>query len=48
MNIVALDSKGAPGGFTSAKGRTYIYQTGDMSQHVEEERTFVKVSERWG
>ena len=48
MNIVALDSKGAPGGFTSVKGRTFIYQTGDMSQHVEEERTFVRVSERWG
>ena len=48
MNIVALDSKGTPAGFTSMKGRTYIYQTGDMTRHIEQERTFVKISQRWG
>jgi len=48
MNIVALDSKGTPAGFTSMKGRTYIYQTGDMTRHIEQERTFVNISQRWG
>ena len=48
MNIVALDSKGTPAGFTSTKGRTYIYQTGDMTRHIEQERTFVNINQRWG
>jgi hypothetical protein len=30
------------------KGRTYIYQTGEMAEAVEKERTFVPIETRWG
>lgn len=48
MNIVALDKNGTPAGFTSIEGRTFIYQTGDMTTHTEEVRTFVDITQRWG
>lgn len=48
MNIVALDKNGTPAGFTSIEGRTFIYQTGDMTTHAEEVRRFVNITQRWG
>jgi len=48
MNIVALDRSGTPGGFSSIKDRTFIYQTDEMSAHEETIRTFVDITQRWG
>ncbi|RTZ61722.1 MAG: hypothetical protein DSZ34_13620, partial [Gammaproteobacteria bacterium] len=48
MNIVALDRNGIPGGFSSIKDRTVIYQTEDMSTHEETMRTLVDITQRWG
>ncbi|GIT53744.1 MAG: hypothetical protein Ct9H300mP16_09040 [Pseudomonadota bacterium] len=43
MNIVALGQQGRDRAALPARRVVPIfYQTGDMSQHVEEERTFVK------
>ena len=47
MNIIALDKDGRPAGFTSSRGRTYIYQTADMAEPVEEARTYVPIRSRW-
>ncbi len=47
MNIIALDKDGRPAGFTSSPGRTYIYQTADMTQPVETARTYVPIHSRW-
>ncbi len=47
MNIVALDKNGRPAGFTSSEGRTYIYQTDDMTEAAEVDRTYVPVQSRW-
>ena len=47
MNIIALDKDGRPAGFTSSKGRTYIYQTADMDEPVEAPRIYVPVRNRW-
>lgn len=47
MNIIALDKDGRPAGFTSSKGRTFIYQTADMDEPVEKARTYVPVRSRW-
>ena len=48
MNIVALDKNGTPGGFSSIKDRTFIYQTDEMSTHEETTRTLVDITQRWG
>ena len=48
MNIVVLDRSGTPGGFSSIKDRTFIYQTDEMSTHEETMRTFVDITQRWG
>ncbi len=48
MNLVALDQAGNHTGFTSQKGKTYIYQTDDMDTFVETEREFVAIKHRWG
>jgi hypothetical protein len=48
MNIVALDRGGTPGGFSSIKDRTFIYQTDEMSTYEETMRTFVDITQRWG
>ena len=48
MNIVALDRGGTPGGFSSIKDRTFIYQTDEMSTYEETMRTFVEINQRWG
>jgi beta-aspartyl-peptidase (threonine type) len=47
MNLIALDKDGNHAGFTSTKGKTYVYQTPDMPQHAEIERRFVAIPERW-
>jgi hypothetical protein len=47
MNLVALDKDGNHAGFTSTKGKTYIYQTPDMAGHIEIPRTVVDIPERW-
>jgi isoaspartyl peptidase/L-asparaginase-like protein (Ntn-hydrolase superfamily) len=47
MNIIALDKDGRPAGFTSSKGRTYIYQTADMAEPAEVTRTYVPIQSRW-
>ncbi|MCK5923410.1 MAG: isoaspartyl peptidase/L-asparaginase, partial [Methylococcales bacterium] len=47
MNLIALDKEGNHIGCTSVKGYTYIYQTTDMAEHVEVERTYVEIVERW-
>ncbi|HIP72904.1 MAG TPA: asparaginase [Anaerolineae bacterium] len=48
MNIIALDKDGRPAGFTSSRGRTYIYQTADMVEPAEVARIYVPVQSRWG
>lgn len=48
MNLIAMDAVGNHAGFTSKRGRTYIYQTADMAEAEEIERTYVPVNTRWG
>jgi len=48
MNLVALDQAGNHVGYTSQKGKTYIYQTDDMESFSEIEREFVAIEHRWG
>ncbi len=48
MNLVALDKDGTPAGYSSMKGKTFIYQTDAMADYVEQERTLVEIEERWG
>lgn len=47
MNLVALDHAGNHAGFTSERGKTYIYQTDDMPLFEETERQFVAINHRW-
>ena len=48
MNLIAMDENGNHVGYTNIPGRTYIYQTADMPQHVEIERIVVPIQTRWG
>jgi len=48
MNLIAMDESGNHVGYTNIPGRTYIYQTADMPQHVEIERIVVPIQTRWG
>jgi beta-aspartyl-peptidase (threonine type) len=47
MNLIAMDANGNHVGFTSMRGRTYIYQTRDMPEPVEVERVYVPLKSRW-
>ncbi len=47
MNLVALDKDGNHAAATSMTGRTYIYQTPDMENYAEKDRTFVDIPGRW-
>jgi beta-aspartyl-peptidase (threonine type) len=47
MNLVALDKDGAPAGYTSMDGRTFIYQTAAMAEYAEQPRTYVEIESRW-
>ncbi len=48
MNLIALDKDGTPAGYSSMKGKTFVYQTSEMETYVEQERTLVEIEERWG
>jgi beta-aspartyl-peptidase (threonine type) len=48
MNLIALDKDGNHAGYSSDEGRTYIYQTPDMPDCEEIDRTVVPVPPRWG
>ena len=47
MNLIALDPDGEHTGFSSEAGRTYIFQSADMAEHVEVEREVVEIPARW-
>lgn len=47
MNLIALNKDGQPAAYTSMTGRTYIYQSPDMSDYAEEPRTYVEIESRW-
>lgn len=47
MNLIALDINGEHVGMTSTDGRTYIYQTADMSSHESLPRSVVDIPGRW-
>ena len=47
MQLIALDTQGQHIGLGSRAGATYIYQTGDMPEHVEIERGLVEIPSRW-
>ncbi|MCB8942621.1 MAG: N(4)-(beta-N-acetylglucosaminyl)-L-asparaginase [Ardenticatenaceae bacterium] len=47
MNLIAMDKDGNPAGYTNIAGRTYIYQTADMAEYTELERTVVPIQTRW-
>ena len=47
MNLVALDKDGNHAAMTSMTNRTYIFQTADMDQYEEKDRTFVEIPGRW-
>ena len=47
MNLIAIDKDGEHIGMTSMKGRAYIYQTPDMDDYQEVERTYVNIPGRW-
>jgi beta-aspartyl-peptidase (threonine type) len=47
MNLIAMDKDGNHTGYTNIAGRTYIYQSADMSQYVEIERLVVPIQTRW-
>lgn len=48
MNLIALDKDGNPAGYTSMDNRTFIYQTAEMDECVEQPRTYVEIENRWG
>ena len=48
MNLIALDKEGNHAGYSSVDGRSYIYQTLDMTECEELARTVVPVPPRWG
>ena len=41
MSFVALDKNGAHAGYSTAPGRTYVWQTEDMAQYETQERVIV-------
>ena len=47
MSLIAMDRHGNHAGYTNIPGRTYIYQTADMPEYVELERTVVPIQTRW-
>jgi hypothetical protein len=47
MNIIAMDRDGNPAGFSSSRGKTYIYLTSDNPEIQVAPRTFVAVPMRW-
>ena len=47
MHIIAIDAKGNHQGFSTEKGKTYIYQTPGMDSYEELERVHVPVAKRW-
>jgi beta-aspartyl-peptidase (threonine type) len=47
MSFVALDREGRHVGFSNVEGRTYIYQTGEMSEPAEMSRIHVETKKRW-
>lgn len=47
MNIIAMDRDGTPAGFSSARGKTYIYLTDASPEIQTAPRTFVHVPMRW-
>jgi beta-aspartyl-peptidase (threonine type) len=47
MNLIAVDNDGNHTGYTNVPGRTYIYQTADMPECVELERTVVPIQTQW-
>jgi hypothetical protein len=47
MNLIAVDNDGNHSGYTNVPGRTYIYQTADMPECVELERTVVPIQTQW-
>jgi len=48
MNLIALDKEGNHAGYSSVRGRSYIYQTPDMPNYQELARTVVPIPPRWG
>ena len=48
MHIITLDKNGNHAAFTSRPGWRYIYQTSDMSEAAEVERTYVPIKSQWG
>lgn len=47
MNIIAMDRDGNPAGFSSARGKTYVYLTDANPEIQTVPRTFVHVPMRW-
>ncbi len=47
MSFVALDREGRHVGFSNVEGRTYIYQTGEMSEPAEMSRIHIETKKRW-
>ena len=47
MNLIAMDREGNHSGYTNVSGRTYIYQTAEMADCIEVERTVVPIQTRW-
>lgn len=47
MNFIAIDKEGNPAGYSTAEGRTYVYQTADMTTHEEVERTQIAIRQTW-
>ena len=47
MNLVAMDKDGGHTAFTSTAGRTYVWQTTDMTECEETERQVVEIEGRW-
>jgi beta-aspartyl-peptidase (threonine type) len=48
MNFILMDRMGEVGGFSTARGTSYIYWREGMSEPKELERTVIAIEQRWG
>ncbi len=48
MNLISMDKDGNHTACTSHEGRTYVWQTDDMTTHEESPRAYVDIPQRWG
>ena len=47
MNLIAMDKDGNHTAYTSHQGKTYVWQSAEMTTYSESPRTYVEIPARW-